>query len=189
MRQFCGNRRFFVTFFLALLTARTSLALSIDEKLLSLVPSGGKGKVVAGMDSPPPKGQPGSFVLITHNSRVDLRDFFALTGVDSSRIVRHAIFIAMDDNAAETAEHSLMMSGHFDQARIYKSALDGGEEILHYRGIPVVAIEPFAQDRAELQGSRWLTIPEPDLLFFGTIASVQQELDRLLDQSAPDPPW
>ncbi len=169
---------------LAIFAVPASWALSVDQKLLSLVPPG--ADVVAGMDTPPPKDQPGSFVLITHNNTVDLQDFFALTGVDSTRIVRHVIFVAIL-GTSELGEHSMMAHGHFDQARIYKSATDGGAKLFLYRGIRVVEIEPFAREQAEFHDSRWLAIVDSDLLLFGTITSVRQELDRHLDRSAPDP--
>ena len=170
---------------LAIFAVPASWALAVDQKLLSLVPPG--AAVVAGMDTPPPKDQPGSFVLITHNNTVDLQDFFALTGVDSRRFVRHAIFVAMHGETSQLGEHSMMAHGQFDQARIYKSAIDGGATLFQYRGIPVVEIEPFAREQAEFHDSRWLAIVDSDLLLFGTIASVRQELDRDLDRSVADP--
>lgn len=170
---------------LAIFAVPASWALSADQKLVSLVPPG--AEVVAGMDTPPPKDQPGSFVLITHNNTVDLQDFFALTGVDSARIVRHVIFVAIHGETIQLGEHSMMAHGQFDQARIYKSAVDGGSKVFDYRGIPVVEIEPFAREEAEFHDSRWLAIVDSDLLLFGTIASVRQELDRHLDRSVADP--
>ncbi|HMD21355.1 MAG TPA: hypothetical protein VKH40_13595 [Alloacidobacterium sp.] len=170
---------------LAIFAVPASWASSVDQKLLSLVPPG--AEVVAGMDTPPPKDQPGSFVLITRNNTVDLQDFFALTGVDSRRSVRHAIFVAMHGETSPLGEHSMMAHGQFDQARIYKSAVDDGAIVTRYRGIPVVEIEPFAREQAEFHDSRWLAIVDSDLLLFGTVASVRQELDRDLDRSAADP--
>jgi hypothetical protein len=170
---------------LAIFVVPASWALAVDQKLLSLVPPG--AEVVAGMDTPPPKDQPGSFVLITHSNTVDLQDFFALTGVDSRRIVHHAIFVAMHGGTTQLDEHSMMAHGQFDQARIYKSATDGGAKLFQYRGIPVVEIEPFAREQAEFHDYRWLAIVDSDLLLFGTITSVRQELDRDLDRSVADP--
>lgn len=170
---------------LAIFALPASWALSVDQKLLSLVPPG--AELVAGMDTPPPKDKPGSFVLITRNNTVDLRDFFAITGIDSTRIVRHAIFVAMDSETNQLGEHSMMVHGQFDRARIYKSAVDGGAKVIDYRGIPVAEIEPFAREQAEFHDSRWLAIVDSELLLFGTITSVHQELDRHLDRSAADP--
>jgi hypothetical protein len=139
------------------------------------------------MDTPPPKDQPGSFVLITHNTAVDLNDFFALTGVDSTRIVRHVIFMAIHGYTTLLREHSMMVSGQFDQARIYKSAIDGGAQVFKYRGIPVLEIQPFARESADFHDDRWFAILDSNLLLFGSVAAVQQELNRYLDGSATDP--
>jgi len=157
----------------------------VDRKLLSLVPPG--AEVVAGMDTPPPKDQPGSFVLITHNNTVDLNDFQALTGVDSARIVRHVIFVAIHGYTTLLGEHSMMVSGQFDQTRIYKSATDGGAQVFRYRGIPVLEIQPFARESADFHDDRWFAILDSNLVLFGSIGAVQQELNRYLDGSATDP--
>jgi hypothetical protein len=139
------------------------------------------------MDSPPPKGRAGSFVLMTHNNRVDLADLLALAGADSSRIIRHAVFVAMDGGSDQLDEHTLLMSGHFDQARIYKSVVEGGDVVTHYRGIPILEIQPLARERGEFNEVRWLAVLDSDVLLFGSIASVHEELDRYLAGSAPDP--
>src|ERR1700751_1303451 len=97
-------------FCLVLFAAPFCSALTADPKLLSLVPPA--AEIVAGIDSAPPPNQPGSFVLITHNNTIDLNDFFALTGVDSTRVVRHAIFVAATNEGGHLAEHSLLIAGH-----------------------------------------------------------------------------
>jgi hypothetical protein len=53
--------------------------------------------------------------------------------------------------------------------------------------LPVLVIQPFAQELSEFQEVRWLAIPASDTLLFGSIANVQQELDRYLAGSAADP--
>lgn len=181
MRRFPGV---FVFLFLLLAAPICSVA-APDSKLLSMVPPG--AQIVAGIDSQPPKGEPGSFVLITHNNSIDLRDFFALTGVDSTRVVHHAVFVAMDTDTGHLDEHSFLVKGHFDRERIYQSALEGGARVTNYRGIPVLIVLPFAREQGEFNEPRWFAIVDSDLLFFGSIASVRQELDRHLDGSAADP--
>jgi hypothetical protein len=184
MRQFSGLKRLFVAL-VVFLSAPISWGLSADQKLLSLVPPG--ARIVAGMDSPPPKGQPGSFVLITHNNRLDLQDYLAVTGVDSSRVVRHAIFVASNDDVGQLDEHSLLMIGHFDQARIYKSAQEGGATANNYRGVAILEVPPFARERRDFSDVRWLAILDSDILLFGTISNVREELDRYLAGSTADP--
>jgi hypothetical protein len=183
MRRFSGFKGL-LTALVAFFFAPVSWALTMDQRLLSLVPP--SAQIVAGMDSPPPKGQTGSFVLITHSNRVDLQDFIALTGADSTRRITHAVFVAMDGVTGQLAEHSLLASGHFDQARVYKSAEEGGATMTHYHDIPVLTIQPFAREQGEFNDVRWLAIPSSDVLLFGTIASVREELDRYVASSAVD---
>lgn len=184
MRRFPGIICVFAAFF-SFFAAPFRLMASSDPTLLSLVPPG--AQVVAGMDSPPPKGRPGSFVLISHNNSVDLDDFYALTGADSSRVVRHAVFVAIADDTGYLREHGLMLSGHFDRQRIYKSAEDGGAPVFSYRGIPVLVIQPLARERGIYTEVRWLAVLDSDVLLFGTVASVEQELDRRVTGSTADP--
>lgn len=145
-------------------------AITAEPNLLALVPPA--SGIVAGIDTAPPPGQPGSFVLITQNNTVDLKDFFALTGVDSTRVVRHAIFVAAPGEAGGLSEHSLLMAGHFDRERIYQSAVLGGARAFDYRGVGVVRIQPFERERDTFNEVRWLAILDQDLLLFGTISVV-----------------
>jgi hypothetical protein len=184
MRRFLGNICALMTI-LSFFAVPFSSVASSDPRLLTLVPP--DAQIVAGIDSPPPKGQAGSFVLVTPDNMADLEDFFALTGVDSSRIVQHAVFVSIDDNTGHLGEHSLLVSGHFNQARIFKSAADGGANIIHYRGIPVAEIQPFARERGAFNDVRWLAILDSDVLVFGTIPTVLLELDRHLTGSVADP--
>jgi len=169
---------------LAVFTASAIQAFALDPRLVSLVPP--EAQVVAGMDARQLPGEPGSFVITTHSNVADLEDFFALTGVDSARIIRHVVFVAMDEQAGLLSEHSLLASGQFDQARIYKSAVLGGATGTQYRGIPVLTIEPFARESAVFHDVRWLAIPDSGTVLFGTIASVREELDRYLAGSPAD---
>jgi len=181
MRQFPG----LWLAFLALSTTPICSSQSADPKLLPLVPP--EAEIVAGIDSPPPPNQPGSFVLITRKNTIDLNDFFALTGVDGTRIVRHVVFVAMADDAGNLTRHSLLMDGHFDRQHIYQSSVQGGAKVIDYRGVSVAEIQPFARERDDFNEVRWLAILEPDVLVFGTIASVRQELDRHIAGSGADP--
>jgi hypothetical protein len=153
--------------------------------LLALVPSG--AQIVAGINASPPQGQPDNFLLITHNNTVDLNDFYGLAGADSRRVIRQIIFVAIANKSGLLDEHSLLASGHFDRGRIYGSAIAGGASLGDYHGISVLALLPFARERGELKDVRWLVVPNSELLLFGTITSVQQELDRLWAHSPTDP--
>ncbi|QNI30205.1 hypothetical protein H7849_13490 [Alloacidobacterium dinghuense] len=180
MRRFSGVWLALLAFFAVPLSS----ALSSDPRLLSLVPPG--AQIIAGMDSPAPPGRPGSFVLITRNNTIDLDDFFALTGVDSTRRVHHAVFAAIGDTRGALSEHTLMMSGHFDAAHIYKSAVDSGQQSINYRGVTLLQIQPFARELNEFTEVRWLAIPDPGLLIFGSVSSVREELDRYLANTTAD---
>lgn len=177
MRRFPGRVCVLAALFCIFAVPFSSIA-SSDSRLLVLVPP--DAQIVAGIDSAPPKGRPGSFVLVTQNNTLDLEDFFALTGVDSSRMVQHVVFVSMDGNTGHLGEHSLLVSGRFDQARIFKSAVGDGASITHYRGIPVAEIQPFARERGAFNEVRWLAILDSDVLVFGTIPTVLLELDRHL---------
>lgn len=48
-------------------------------------------------------------------------------------------------------------------------------------------VETFAREQGEFSEVRWLAIPEPDILLFGSIKTVQQELHRYLTRSSVDP--
>jgi hypothetical protein len=154
-----------------------------DRSLLALVPAG--SRLVAGMSAPTTPGQPDSYLLLTHNNRVDLADFFALTGVDTSRVIHQVVLVAGSD-AGQSGAHSLLASGYFDRTRIWKAALVNGASATEWRGVPVVVVEPFARTQGVVQKARWLAVPRPDLAILGSEASVREELDRELERTEPD---
>ena len=170
-------RRALLVFFW-LLRIHVSSALSPDPRLLSLVVPG--SQLVAGMSAPSLQGQPDSFLLITHNNVVDLEDFFAITGSDPSRITHQVIFTAAGDNHGNLTEHSILVSGHFDPGHILRSTP------IQYRGIAVLVVSPLEREQQVFNGLRWFTVLDSDVVLFGTIATVQQELDRYLAGSTSD---
>jgi len=131
--------------------------------------------------------QPDNFLIITHNNKVDFQDFFALTGVDPSRRVHEIILTASPDISGKLRNHSLLASGHFDQVRIYRAAADAGANMIRYRGISLLLIEPFVRERAEFNDVRWLAILDSEVLLFGTVDVVLQEIDRHLAGNPADP--
>lgn len=170
---------------LAFVLTPIALALSPDHRLISLVPPG--AQVVDGMIAPSGPDQRGNFLVITHNNKVDFQDFFALTGADPARRVHEVILTASPDISGTLRAHSLLASGHFDQVRIYRSAADGGANVIRYRGIYVLLIEPFVRERAEFNDVRWLAILDSEVLLFGTVDVVLQEIDRHLAGNPADP--
>jgi len=183
MTRFQGQKNLPILFFPFIFVGVASAA-SPDPKLLSLVPPG--AQIVAGIDAPPPPTQPDSFVLKTHINTLDLEDFFALTGADGSRIIHQIVFVAMAINDGQPSEHSLLVSGHFDQPHVFKSAADGGATVAGYRQIPVLEIQPFARERSVFNDVRWLTVLDSKILVFGSIGNVRLELDRYLAHSQID---
>jgi hypothetical protein len=167
-------------------TIAPTSAVMPDAKLLSLVPP--TAQSVAGMIAPRRGTEPSSFLLITHNSLMDLNDFIALSGADDSRVMEQVIMVASDGGGAP-AGHSLLASGHFDQGLIYRSAYGSGAgaNATRYRGIPVLAMQPFARERDSFHDVRWLAVMDSKLALFGTMDIVQQELDRYMAHSVADP--
>jgi hypothetical protein len=184
MRPFGVGKVVLVVLF-SLLTIALGSAVTPNPKLLSLVPP--TAQSIAGMIAPRSGRVPTSFLLITHNNLQDLNDFIALSGADNSRVIEQIIMVASDGGGA-LAEHSLLASGHFDQGLIYRSANRSvGASAAKYRGIPVLVVQPFARERDTFHDVRWLAMMDSNLAVFGTIASVQRELDRRLEHSVADP--
>jgi hypothetical protein len=169
-----------------LFTIALASAVTPNPKLLSLVPP--TAQSVAGMIAPQRGSQPSSFLLITHNNLMDLNDFIALSGADDSRVIEQVIMVASDGGGAP-AGHSLLASGHFDQGLIYRSAYGSGAgaNATRYRGIPVLAMQPFARERDSFHDVRWLAVMDSKLALFGTMDIVRQELDRYMAHSVADP--
>jgi hypothetical protein len=153
---------------------------------LGMVPPG--AQVVAGINASPQPDQSDNFLLITHDNTVDLQDFLALSGADGSRIIYEVVFVAIANSTGLLSEHSLLVSGHFDQPHIYESAVEGGATVTYYRGIPVLVIQPFAREQGAFNNVRWLAVLDSNILAFGTIATLQRELDRYIAHSPADSP-
>jgi hypothetical protein len=181
-----GVNKVVLVVLLTLFTIASASAVTPNPKLLSLVPP--TAQSVAGMSASPRGGQPSSFLLVTHNNLMDLNDFMALSGADDSRVIEQVIMVAADGGGA-LAEHSLLVSGHFDQGLVNRSAYrsGAGANAIQYRGISVLVIQPFARERSSFDDVRWLAMMDAKLAVFGTSRLVQQELDRYLDHSAADP--
>jgi hypothetical protein len=159
---------------------------SRDPKLIAMVPPG--AQIVAGINASPQPGQPDNFLLVTHDNIVDLQDLFALSGADASRIFQQVVFVAIANNAGLLTEHSLLVSGHFDQPHIYKSAVKGGATVTYYRGIEVLVIQPFKREQGTFNDVRWLAVLDSNVVVFGTVATLRQELDRYASRSPADSP-
>lgn len=160
-------------------------ALPSDARLLSLVPP--DSKIIASMLRPTGHDQFGSFLLLTENNRLDLQDFFAVSGADTSRSIQQVVFTAGAGQRGALSEHSLLVSGHFDRDAIFRSARSDKANAEDYRGVAILAVPPFERELKTLHGLRWLAILDSRVAIFGTTEIVERELDRYLAKSQPDP--
>lgn len=159
-------------------------SLPLDLRLIQMLPP--ESQVIAGMNIPTPEGQPSSFLLITMNNRIDLEDFYAVTGADASRLIHQVVFVAAADGDGRLSEHSLLISGHFNRDAIFRFADSGNARRESYRGEAVLIVPPLERERSEFKHLRWLAILNSEIAIFGTQDSVQQELDRKIANSLPD---
>ena len=164
--------------------AVTASAISSDLRLIQMVPP--ESQVIASMLSPTPGGQPSSFLLFTGNNRIDLEDFFAVTGADASRLIHQVVFAAEIGSDGKLSEHSLLVSGHFNRTAIFRLAETGNATTESYRGEAILVVPPLARERNMFKQLRWLAVLNSDIAIFGTPASVQHELDRRIANSKPD---
>jgi hypothetical protein len=185
MKRFHGNRTLAMLFFFPLLSVQTLLAASPDQTLLSLVPPG--AQIVAGATDPTGQGKPASFLLTGYKNVLDRSDFLSLAGVDDSMAIHQMIFVTGSTDPRASGEHSLLVSGHFDQARIFKAAVQNGATVTEFKGFRVLVQHPFERELGTFKDVRWLVVIDSNLALFGTTFSIQQELNRHLSRSAADP--
>jgi hypothetical protein len=171
-------------FLLLLSSVKDLFALSTDPRLLQLVPP--QTRLVAGMSRSAAQGNTGSFLLLANENRIDLNDFIALTGGDASRRLNGVVFVAGRDSGTHRNEHSLLANGQFDRESIFRFASAGASRE-SYRGVPVLVVPPFKRERETFREVRWLAIPEEHLAVFGSVESVQLELDRWIERTVADP--
>jgi hypothetical protein len=183
MKRFDANGTLAMLLFSLISVGMTSAA-SIDRRLLSLVPPG--SQIVAGVSLSMLRGRPDGFLMMSHNNVVDRRDLISLVGVDDSVIIHQIIFAAGGSDTSKLPEHSLLLSGHFDQTRIFKAGVENGAKVSEFRGIRVLVLQPFERELGTFKDVRWLAVIDSKVALFGTISSVQQELDRHLAASAAD---
>lgn len=176
--------RSFLRFFL-LIQPAVACAFSPDPRLLQLVPPG--SQIVAGMLNPSNSRQLSSLLLVTRSNGVDHRDFLALTGGDPSRSIHQILFVAASGPGGLLSEHTLLVSGHFDRNAIFRLANDGSVSRKNYRGLAVLELLPFARERGSFNQLRWLAILDERIAIFGSVATVQRELDRWIANTPADP--
>ncbi len=178
--------RSFYSAALTIVFAASGFASPVNFKLLSLVPAG--AQIVAGFQNPRDPGVPaGRVLLTTHNNRLDLDDWIALAGVDTTKVFDEVIEVAMSSDAVELKEHLLLVAGHFDRARIFQSAEQNGASHVSYLGETALLIKPYAREQGDMMDTRWLIILSDQTGIFGTAAMVQLALQRYDGHYLPDP--
>jgi hypothetical protein len=185
MKRFHGNRTLAMLFFFPLLSVQTLLAASPDQTLLSLVPPG--AQIVAGATDLTAPGKPHSFLLTGYKNVLDRSDFLSLAGVDDSMTIHQMIFVTGSTDPRASGEHSLLVRGHFDQARIFKAAVQNGATVTEFKGFRVLVQHPFERELDTFKDVRWMVVIDSNLALFGTTFSIQQELNRHLARSAAEP--
>jgi hypothetical protein len=182
-----AGSRLSATLLFPIMAAGVGRSFSPDLRLISLVPS--DAEMVAGIGAPTMYGQqPNTFLLITPNNAADLNDFLALSGVDDARVIHQVILVATKQATRNPDRHSLLASGHFNQARIFKAAVENGAVVDQYRSVGIVVLSPFQRERQSLPDVRWLAIVSENVAILGTIEDVRAELDRHLDKARADVP-
>jgi hypothetical protein len=184
MRRFHGMRTFAMLFF-PLIAVEMVSAAPPDAKLLSLVPPG--TQLVAGACNQAHPGAPESFLLTGRYNLIDRRDFLALAGVDDSMRMGQMIFASGGGDPSRWGEHSILVTGHFDQERIFKAAVQNGAKVTEFKGVRVLVQQPFARELDTIKEVRWLAVMDSKVALFGTRTSVEDELQRYLAQSDADP--
>jgi hypothetical protein len=170
--------------FMVAVSAESGLALSPDPQLLSMVPP--NVRVMAGVCPPNQSKSNNILLFINTENEIDLNDFLAVFGVDDAKRWHEVMVLGEEGDAGKLTEHSVLASGHFNSGLIFNSAIRNGATTVRYRGIAVLVLQPFARDPADLITTRWLTILDSKLAIFGSIAMVQEELDRHLAGASPD---
>jgi hypothetical protein len=170
---------------LAALSAENGLASPLSSRLLPLVPPG--AEIVSGFENHPDPHTHGRLLLSTHNNRLDLDDWQALTGVDTRRVFDEIIEVASAGADGQLTEHLLLVAGRFDRERIFSAAKLNGAGNVDYQGERILLIAPFARERGDMIDTRWLVILDDRTGVLGTPGLVQQALRRYADHSVPDP--
>lgn len=158
---------------------------STDARLIALVPP--ENQIIAGMRTTSSGDWVRGLLIVTQHNRLDLEDFTSITGADASRVIHEVVFLAAPATLGRLAEHSVLVGGHFNGDAIFASSKRGGATAETYRGLAVLVVPALARERSRFDEVRWLVILDSTIAVFGSVVSVQHELDRYLAKSLPDP--
>lgn len=184
MRQFSWKTTFFLLIFCSFIVVPAE-AIVPDPVILSLISP--QAQLISEMHAFPSGNQEHSFLLMTHDTKTDLDDFAALEGADPAFYTREIIFEVTPDINGALCTHSLLATGRYNREHIYKSALQNGASLMHYRKMDVLVIAPFLREKDVFQETRLFVILNNNIALFGSILNVEHEMDRYLDRSSADP--
>jgi hypothetical protein len=182
MRPFMRKGLFFVV--LTVTFTGSGWASPLSGRLLALVPPG--SQIVAGFENRPGPHYHGRLLLTTHNNRVDLDDWQALTGVDTKRVFEEIVEVAAAQSGSALTEHMILVAGRLDRERIFHSLTENGAKVFEHQGVQMVLVKPLARERGDMLDDRWLAILDNRTGIFGTPWLVQQALRRSADHAVPD---
>jgi hypothetical protein len=168
----------------AILSAGSAYGLSPDPKILSLIPH--EGQIVSGSGVSTSSAARRKLLIFTPENAADLDDLVALAAVDDSKFIRQIFFVSGRENGNSRVEHSTLAIGQFDQARIYRAAIQNGAQIRDYRGLEILELHPFSRDQRLSQDLLWMAVIKGELALLGTRSNVREELDRYIDHVSPD---
>jgi hypothetical protein len=177
--------RYFCATAVTIVLTASGFASPVNFKLLPLVPAG--VQIVAGFEDLHGPFPTGRVLLTTHNNKLDLEDWIALTGVDTTKVVDEAIEAAMSSDRGELREHLLLVGGHFDRACIFRAAEQNGAGHVSYLGETALLIKPYSREQGDMIDTRWLIILNDQTAIFGTPAMVQVAMQRYDGHFFPDP--
>jgi hypothetical protein len=131
--------------FMVAVSGESSLALSPDPQLLSMVPP--NVRVMAGVFPPNQSKSNNILLFINTENVIDLNDFLAVFGVDEARRWHQVMILGEEGDAGKLTEHSVLASGQFNSGLIFNSAIRNGATTSLYRGIAVLVLQPLPGTR------------------------------------------
>jgi hypothetical protein len=157
----------------------------LESSLLPLIPPG--ARIIGGVEDPRNPDTRGRLLIVTMKNSYDFDDCQSLIGVDTTRKVDEAIWVAASSAQGLLSEHLLLAAGRFDRQHIFQSAMLNGAMAGVYRGVNLLVVEPFSREQGQMRDTRWMAILDERTVVFGTSSMVQRALDRYLDRDAADP--
>lgn len=165
--------------------AARAAASPAENNLLRLVPGG--AQIVSGIADPGRSSATGRLLVVTKNNNIDLDDCLALLGVDGDQAINGVIEVASSSIGGDLSDHLLLISGHFNGARIFGAALENGSTRITDNGHTLLVIRPFDREILSMPDVRWMAILNNRVLVFGVPSMVAMALSRYERGEPADP--